>query len=223
MSKEKENAKIIAKRDCINTSTKNVNGFRASLKCCIIHYITVKIYGIIRSSSLLLFSVQAAFRDNTVGLPKLCPPENIGKFNSTILQDFIKRYYQPSRIVIAGVNVDHQHLIDLTNDYFVNKPPMWHREGEATESPDRSIAQYTGGIIKVFWKLQAFCDLLFRWFRVRSVRSALDQAFLVQVVAWVIVVSSWSRDFTPKVPLSTQVYTENVTQWRKDMNSFFEW
>ncbi|XP_020612289.1 mitochondrial-processing peptidase subunit alpha-like [Orbicella faveolata] len=93
----------------------------------------------------------AAFRDNTVGLPKLCPPENIGKFNSTILQDYMKRYYQPSRIVIAGVNVDHQHLADLTNDYFVNKPPMWQREGEATESPDRSIAQYTGGIVKVFW------------------------------------------------------------------------
>ena len=63
----------------------------------------------------------------------------------------MKRYYQPSRIVIAGVNVDHQHLVDLTNDHFVNKPPMWHREGEAMESPDRSIAQYTGGIVKVFW------------------------------------------------------------------------
>lgn len=61
----------------------------------------------------------------------------------------MKRYYQPSRMVIAGVNVDHQHLIDLTNDYFVNKPPMWHREGETTVSPDRSIAQYTGGIVKV--------------------------------------------------------------------------
>ena len=61
----------------------------------------------------------------------------------------MKRYYQPSRIVIAGVNVDHQHLVDLTNDYFVNKSPMWYREGEATESPDRSIAQYTGGIVKV--------------------------------------------------------------------------
>ena len=106
-----------------------------------------KIYRL--SHSISLFFVQAAFRDNTVGLPKLCPPENIGKFNSTILQEYMKRYYQPSRIVIAGVNVDHQHLVDLTNDYFVNKSPMWHREGEATESPDRSIAQYTGGIVKV--------------------------------------------------------------------------
>ena len=112
-----------------------------------LHNSDQKIFGIIHSISL--FFVQAAFRDNTVGLPKLCPPENIGKFNSTILQDYMKRYYQASRIVIAGVNVDHQHLVDLTNDYFVNKSPMWHREGEAMESPDRSIAQYTGGIVKV--------------------------------------------------------------------------
>ena len=79
----------------------------------------------------------------------MCPPENIGKFNSSILQDYLRTYYQPSRMVIAGVNVDHQHLIDLTNEYFFKKSPVWHREGETTGSPDRSIAQYTGGIIKV--------------------------------------------------------------------------
>lgn len=90
----------------------------------------------------------AAFRENTVGLPKLCPPENIGKFNSSILMDYFKRYYQPSRMVIAGVNVEHQHLIDLTKTYFVDKKPVWYTEGEEPESPDRSIAQYTGGIIK---------------------------------------------------------------------------
>jgi len=90
----------------------------------------------------------AAFRDNTVGLPKLCPPENIGKFNSSILRDYLKRYYQPSRMVIAGVNVEHQHLIDLTRTYFVEKKPVWYKEGEEPETPDRSIAQYTGGIIK---------------------------------------------------------------------------
>lgn len=90
----------------------------------------------------------AAFRDNTLGLPKLCPPENIGKFNSSILQDYLRTYYQPSRMVIAGVNVDHQHLIDLTNEYFFKKPPVWHKGGEKSASPDRSIAQYTGGFIK---------------------------------------------------------------------------
>lgn len=52
-------------------------------------------------------------------------------------------------MVIAGVNVDHQHLIDLTNEYFFKKPPVWHKGGEKSASPDRSIAQYTGGFIKV--------------------------------------------------------------------------
>ena len=86
----------------------------------------------------------------------MCPPENIGKFNSSILQDYLRTYYQPSRMVIAGVNVDHQHLIDLTNEHFFKKSPVWYREGETTGSPDRSIAQYTGGIIKVLLILCRF-------------------------------------------------------------------
>lgn len=54
-------------------------------------------------------------------------------------------------MVIAGVNVEHQHLIDLTKTYFVDKKPVWYAEGEEAESSDRSIAQYTGGIIKVLY------------------------------------------------------------------------
>ncbi|KAK2566857.1 Mitochondrial-processing peptidase subunit alpha [Acropora cervicornis] len=91
---------------------------------------------------------EAAFRDNTVGLPKLCPPENINMFNSSILFDYMKQYYQPSRMVIAGVNVDHQHLIDLTRTHFIHKKPVWFKEGEKVATPDRSITQYTGGMIK---------------------------------------------------------------------------
>ena len=81
----------------------------------------------------------------------MCPPENIGRFNSSILLDYLKRYYQPSRMVIAGVNVEHQHLIDLTRTYFVDKKPVWYKEGEEAQGPDRSIAQYTGGIVKVLY------------------------------------------------------------------------
>lgn len=52
-------------------------------------------------------------------------------------------------MVIAGVNVDHQHLIDLTRTHFIHKKPVWFKEGEKVDNPDRSIAQYTGGMIKV--------------------------------------------------------------------------
>ena len=90
----------------------------------------------------------------------MCPPENIGKFNSSILTDYLRRYYQPSRMVVAGVNVDHQHLIDLTRTYFVEKRPVWYREGEKPESPDRSIAQYTGGIVKVLFILVIQCFVI---------------------------------------------------------------
>lgn len=52
-------------------------------------------------------------------------------------------------MVIAGVNVDHQHLVDLTRTHFIHKKPVWFKEGEKVATPDRSIAQYTGGMIKV--------------------------------------------------------------------------
>ena len=63
-------------------------------------------------------------------------------------------------MVIAGVNVDHQHLIDLTNEYFFKKPPVWHKGGEKSASPDRSIAQYTGGFIKVHLTFYTFLKVL---------------------------------------------------------------
>ena len=93
--------------------------------------------------------LQAAYRDNTLGLPKLCPPENLLLINSATVKSFMKRYYTPSRMVVAGVNVDHEELVRLTKKYFVNAKPVWHEDGSTEEEQDNSLAQYTGGIVKV--------------------------------------------------------------------------
>ena len=61
----------------------------------------------------------------------------------------MKRYYIPSRMVVAGVNVDHEDLVELTRKYFVESKPIWHKEGEVIKAPDESLTQYTGGIVKV--------------------------------------------------------------------------
>ncbi|XP_031556101.1 mitochondrial-processing peptidase subunit alpha-like [Actinia tenebrosa] len=91
----------------------------------------------------------AAYRDNTLGLPKLCPPDSLGKINVKEIIQFLQRYYLPSRMVVTGVNVDHEQLIDLTRQYFVNKKPTWMADEDVViKPPDKSIAQYTGGIIK---------------------------------------------------------------------------
>lgn len=57
-------------------------------------------------------------------------------------------------MVVAGVGVDHQRLVDATYKYFVEKPPIWSTDEKIIQMKqnipvDNSISQYTGGIIKV--------------------------------------------------------------------------
>ncbi|KAG8034467.1 hypothetical protein G9C98_007543 [Cotesia typhae] len=64
----------------------------------------------------------AAYSDNTLGLPKLCPSENIGKINRNILFT-----------------------------HFVDEKPIWEQDSslalDKTNTVDNSIAQYTGGLV----------------------------------------------------------------------------
>ena len=57
------------------------------------------------------------------------------------------QYYQPSRMVIAGVNVDHDEIVELARKYFVNQKTTWIQDNETL--PDQSVAQFTGGVIVV--------------------------------------------------------------------------
>ena len=67
--------------------------------------------------------------------------------NPTLLKHYIHRYYRPDRITIAGVNVDHDELVKYCNKYLVDNQPSWLSDDVV--EPDQSLAQYTGGIIKV--------------------------------------------------------------------------
>ena len=66
---------------------------------------------IVTSSPLL--PIQAAYRNNTLGLPNNCPEENINKITVSDLKQFLSSHYLSSRMVLTGINVDHDHLVDL--------------------------------------------------------------------------------------------------------------
>lgn len=94
----------------------------------------------------------AAYRYNTLGLPKICPEENIEKINRKTLHTYLKHHYVPSRMVVAGVGVEHDDLVHAVNKYFVDQKPIWEEQTDLVLSNnentvDRSIAQYTGGIV----------------------------------------------------------------------------
>ncbi|KAK3926471.1 Mitochondrial-processing peptidase subunit alpha [Frankliniella fusca] len=95
----------------------------------------------------------AAYRDNTLGLPKLCPAPNIPKIDQKLLFTYLKNHFTPSRMVIAGVGVDHDRLVESVQKYFVDQKPVWEENDElilpgSSLNVDDSVAQWTGGLVQ---------------------------------------------------------------------------
>lgn len=96
----------------------------------------------------------AAYRGNTLGLPKLCPLENADKINRDVLLSFLRLHHIPTRMVLAGVGVDHDELVKYAEKYFT-MPATWELEtlkNTSVNTVDNSIAQYTGGEVKVSFR-----------------------------------------------------------------------
>ncbi|GFY39312.1 mitochondrial-processing peptidase subunit alpha [Trichonephila inaurata madagascariensis] len=95
---------------------------------------------------------KAAYNNNTLGLPKFCPPENVFKIDRTVLYTYLKNHFTPSRMVIAGVGIEHEALMEACQKYFVEKHPIWEMEKLAADQDlpiDNSLSQYTGGLVKM--------------------------------------------------------------------------
>ncbi|XP_075415934.1 mitochondrial-processing peptidase subunit alpha [Tenrec ecaudatus] len=90
---------------------------------------------------------EAAFRENTVGLHRFCPPENIAKIDRQALHAYLGAYYRPERMVLAGVGVEHERLVQCAHRHLLGAQPAWGDVGDV--EADRSVAQYTGGIVKL--------------------------------------------------------------------------
>lgn len=90
----------------------------------------------------------AAYRDNTLGLPKLCPSGNAAKIDRNMLLTYLKHHHTPQRMVVAGVGVQHDEFVKLVERHFVDNKATWEMESiksRGANSVDSSISQYTGG------------------------------------------------------------------------------
>jgi len=85
----------------------------------------------------------AAFSNNTVGLPKICPLSNIESMTRGTLMNYLSNYHSPERMVVAGVGIDHEELVEAAQKYFYEKKKI---ESPETRIVDNSVAQYTGGM-----------------------------------------------------------------------------
>lgn len=89
---------------------------------------------------------QASYRDNTLGLPNICPEENIGKISRQELLEFMASNFDPCRMVLTGVNVDHSQFVELAKSLFVGAGTSW--EDVASRPVDMSVSQFTASDVK---------------------------------------------------------------------------
>lgn len=82
-----------------------------------------------------------------MGLNRFCPVENIEKMDQKVLHSYLQNYYTPDRMVLAGVGIEHEQLVECARKYLLGVDPVWR--SEKPKQVDKSVAQYTGGIIKV--------------------------------------------------------------------------
>ncbi|PIO77072.1 hypothetical protein TELCIR_00828, partial [Teladorsagia circumcincta] len=96
---------------------------------------------------------QAAFRDNTLGFSKFTTDDGLKKITRHHVNSYISQYHAPERIVVAGVGVDHDELVAAVQRHFAVGTAMWEKNPDLLlpnlPQIDRSVAQYTGGEMRV--------------------------------------------------------------------------
>ncbi|KAL8857566.1 MAG: hypothetical protein Q9178_005894 [Gyalolechia marmorata] len=60
----------------------------------------------------------AAYKDNTLGNPLLCPQERLPFINKGTVENYRATFFRPERIVVAFAGVAHDEALKLTEQYF---------------------------------------------------------------------------------------------------------
>ncbi|KAK8231973.1 Metalloenzyme, LuxS/M16 peptidase-like protein [Phyllosticta capitalensis] len=86
----------------------------------------------------------AAYKDNTLGNPLLCPQDRLGEINSSTVRAFRRAFYRPERMVLAFAGVNHTEAIKLAEQYFGDmrgEPILSQTGSEAAISPEPTAAE----------------------------------------------------------------------------------
>lgn len=65
----------------------------------------------------------AAYKDNTLGNPLLCPKERLPFINRDVVAAYRNEFYKPERIVVAFAGVQHNEAVRLAEQYFGDMAP----------------------------------------------------------------------------------------------------
>ncbi|RDW94746.1 putative mitochondrial-processing peptidase subunit alpha [Coleophoma crateriformis] len=64
----------------------------------------------------------AAFKDNTLGNPLLCPKERLSEIDKSVVEAYRQSFYKPERMVVAFAGVAHDEAVRLTEQFFGDMP-----------------------------------------------------------------------------------------------------
>ena len=65
----------------------------------------------------------AAYKDNTLGNPLLCPRERLAEINKAVVEKYRDVFFNPDRTVIAFAGVPHEEAVKLSERYFGDMKP----------------------------------------------------------------------------------------------------
>lgn len=84
----------------------------------------------------------AAFKDNTLGNPLLCPKDRLTQINKSVIEAYRDTFFRPERMVVAFAGVQHDEAVRLTEQYFGDMPksetPKLSQTGSETSSDSSS-------------------------------------------------------------------------------------
>ncbi|KAK2592556.1 Mitochondrial-processing peptidase subunit alpha [Conoideocrella luteorostrata] len=82
----------------------------------------------------------AAFKDNTLGNPLLCPEERLSQIDRSTVMSYRERFYRPERMVLAFAGVDHGAAVALAERYFgdMKSQPGLKATGSETSGSEAS-------------------------------------------------------------------------------------
>ncbi|RSL97026.1 Mitochondrial-processing peptidase subunit alpha [Fusarium oligoseptatum] len=87
----------------------------------------------------------AAFKDNTLGNPLLCPEERLATIDRNTVMTYRNLFYQPERIVVAFAGVEHGEAVRLTERFFgdmkKNEQPVLEPTGSETSESELSDSE----------------------------------------------------------------------------------
>lgn len=61
---------------------------------------------------------RVAYGGRGLGNPLLCPEDRIDVLNEDIMREYVKTWYRPERMVIAGAGMPHEELVELADKHF---------------------------------------------------------------------------------------------------------